>query len=61
VLPETGLLKVVCGVVKVWSACGQHEIQYTKLGMKKYTYNYIYNFISLFFCTTGAEQDINYW
>ena len=30
---------------KIWSACGQHNIQYTERRMNTYTYNYVqYNF-----------------
>jgi hypothetical protein len=35
---------------KIWSVCGQHEVQYVKSGMYKYTFNYIY-ILLLFFYT----------
>jgi hypothetical protein len=41
-----GLLKLLCGASKlgrIWSAQGQHEIQYTELRMKMCTCTYLYN------------------
>jgi hypothetical protein len=52
-----GLLNLLCGAGnfgKIWPACGQHEIQYTKWRMNKYTYNYMYNFTHVFLYTSRA-------
>ena len=48
------LINLLCGAGnfgKIWSTCGQHEIQYREWRMNKYTYNYMYNFTCLFLYT----------
>ena len=48
-----------CGQLgKIWSACGQHEIQYTERRMIKYTNSYKYKFICVFFYTLCAIKHI---
>jgi len=44
-----------CGQLgKIWSACGQHEIQYTEWRKIKHTNSYKYKFICVFFYTLCA-------
>jgi hypothetical protein len=52
-----GLLNLFCGsdnFSKIWSACGQDEIQYTEKEMNKCTYNNISNFTFVFSYTSYA-------
>ena len=48
-----------CGQLgKIWSACGQHEIQYTERIMINYTKSYKYKFIYVFFYILCAIKHI---
>ena len=42
---------------KVWSAGGQHEIQYTQWRMNNYTYDYMYNF-TLYLSYISCSQNL---
>ena len=45
-VPRPGLLNLLRGAGnfgKIWSACRQHEIQYTQRRMNQYMHNYMYN------------------
>jgi hypothetical protein len=42
IFPRSGPLNLLCGAgkfEKIWSTCGQHEMQYIKWRMNKHTYN----------------------
>ena len=56
------LLNLVCGagsVGKIWSACGQHEMQYTDSSMNKCKYNFRHYLTCVFVYTSRAIQI--YW
>ena len=43
--------------------CGLHvgtETEQKEYGMINYTYNYVYNFICIFFYTSSAIKNVNY-
>jgi hypothetical protein len=43
---------------KIWSVCRQHEIQYIKCEIHKYTYNYVCTYQRIVACSTVAIQQL---
>jgi len=57
--PNTGLINLsshASKIGKIRSACEQLEIQYKKLRMNTYTYNYIYNSTLILYYTSHAVK-----
>lgn len=62
ILLRARLLHLLCterNFGKIWCACGQHQIQYTKWRLDNYMCSYIYNVTCVFVCTS-CEIKI-YW
>jgi hypothetical protein len=56
---RAGMLELLCGVgkfSKIWSACRQHEVQYTQWKMDGYTCNCMYSVTFASLCRSCAVK-----